>query len=310
MNERQSNHDPQAGGYRSESVLERDLKARALTILRAVQSPETNLPTLPAVAVEISRLTQDETSSAVDLERLIMTDQTLTSKLLGVANSAYYGRRGTVDTVRQAVVLIGFQAVQDLVLGVSIIGLFDPTLQAPGMTMKGLWAHSIGVAAATAALAGSAPEPLARDRAFVAGLLHDIGKPLLLTLFPEYFAEVAACAQEKQVCFLEAERLTINITHDVLGDTFARASFFPPRLQAGIADHHEPDLDAEPVGLDLAVHLADYLVIRSSQGDKDQLPPPPLTPGAFDRLGLDEDRAAETVAAALADIDTIVDQLL
>jgi putative nucleotidyltransferase with HDIG domain len=310
MTDRPSNHDPERRGKSSGSILERDLKARALAILRAVQSPETNLPTLPAVAVEISRLTQDETSSAVDLERLIMTDQTLTSKLLAVANSAYYGRRGTVDTVRQAVVLIGFEAVQDLVLGVSLIGLFDPTLQVPGVTMKGLWAHSIGVAAASAALAQRASQPLARDRAFVAGLLHDIGKPLLLTLFPDYFAEVAAYAQEKRVCFLQAERRTINITHDVLGDTFARASFFPTRLQAGIADHHEPDLTADPVGLDVAVHLADYLVIRTIQTGRDALPPPPLAPGAFDRLGLDEDQAAATVAAALDDTDTIVDQLL
>jgi putative nucleotidyltransferase with HDIG domain len=310
MNDRQSNHDfPDGTGF-SGSTLERDLKARALSILRAVQSPETNLPTLPAVAVEISRLTQDETSSATDLERLILTDQTLTSKLLSVANSAYYGRRGTVDTVRQAVVLLGFEAVQDLVLGVSLIGLFDPTLQVPGVTMKGLWAHSIAVAAASAALAEAAPKPLARDRAFVAGLLHDIGRPLLLTLFPDYFTEAAAYAQEKRVCWLAAERATLNITHDVLGDTFARASFFPNRLQAGIADHHEPDLSADPVGLDVVVHLADYLVITSTRVGPGDLPPPPLAPGTFARLGLDEDQAVRTVASALANTEAIVDQLL
>jgi putative nucleotidyltransferase with HDIG domain len=310
MKQRQSNHDSAARGDATRSVLERDLHERALDILRAVQSPETNLPTLPAVAVEISRLTHSETSSAADMERLIMTDQTLTTKLLSVANSAFYGRRGTVDTVQQAVVLIGFEAVQDLVLGVSVIGLFDPTLQVPGLTMKSLWAHSIAVAAASTALAGLAAAPLPRDRAFVAGLLHDIGKPLLLTLFPDYFAEVAAYAQEKRVPFIEAERRTISITHDVLGDTFTRASFFPVRLQAGIADHHDPDLRAEPVGLDVVVHLADYLVINSNQSGKGELPPPPLRPEAYDRLGLDQELAAETVAQALTDTDAIVDQLL
>lgn len=310
MKERHSDHDSPDRGEPSASFLDRDLKERALGIIRAVQSPETDLPTLPEVAVEISRLTHSETSSASDLERLIVTDQALTTKVLSVANSAYYGRRETVDTIRQAVVLIGFSAVQDLVLGVSVMGLFDSTLQVPGITMKGLWAHSISVAAAAAALAKIAPWAVASDRAFVAGLLHDIGKPLLLTLFPDYFAEAAAYAHEKRVPFLEAERNTIMVTHDVLGDSFARASFFPPRLLAGIGGHHEPDLKAEPPGMDLIVHVSDYLVVRGDQVGGDELPPPPLLPGAMARLGISVDRAAEAVGASLTDTNSIIDTLL
>lgn len=310
MKERHSDQEPPVWGGADHSFVDRDLKDRALTIIRAVQSPDTELPTLPEVAVEVCNLTHSETSSASDLERLIITDQALTTKVLAVANSAYYGRRETVDTIRQAVVLIGFSAVQDLVLGVSVMGLFDPALQVPGMTMKGLWAHSVGVAAAAAALAKIAPWAVGSDRAFIAGLLHDIGKPLLLTLFPEYFAEAAAYAHQNRVPFIEAERKTIMVTHDVLGDTFARASFFPPRLLAGIGGHHDPDLKAKPPGMDLLVHVSDYLVVQADQAGGDELAPPPLLPGAMDRLGLSVDRAAEAVEASLADTDSIVDTLL
>jgi len=280
---------------------------RALRVIRAIEAPQTNLPTLPAVAIEISRLTHSETSSAGDLERLILTDQALAAKVLGVANSAYYGVRETITTIRQAVVLIGLVELQDLVLGVSVIGLFNPKVEAQGVSIKDLWAHSIAVAASAAALAAASPRPLTAENAFTAGLLHDLGKPLLLTLFPDYFAQVVAHARSHTRPFIEAERAIVGVTHDALGDLYTRAAFFPERLQVGIGDHHEPALKADPPGLDVVVHLADGLVNRLAAGE---LAPAMLFPEAADRLGLGPDEAEQVVEQALGQTGSVLEALL
>jgi putative nucleotidyltransferase with HDIG domain len=286
------------------------LQSRALRLIRAVESPQANLPTLPSVALEISRMAADDTASARDLERRILTDTALAAKVLGVANSAYYGLRETVTGVRQAVVLMGFREVQNLVLGVSVIGLFNPRLSAAGLSMTDLWAHAVAVAGASAALAAGAPLVATAENAFTAGLLHDLGKPLLLSLFPEDFTRAAMRARQQGCSFFEAEAAVNGVTHDVLGDLFCRASSFPEVILAGVANHHEPDFRAEPAGLDVIVHLADALVVRLEAGWDCGQPPAPFDPRACDRLGLDMEAARQLVQRAAEDTPSIIEALL
>jgi putative nucleotidyltransferase with HDIG domain len=287
-----------------------DLESRALRIIRAVESPQADLPTLPTMAIQISQLVRSDTSSAQDLERLIMTDPALTGNILAVANSAFFGLRETVTSIRQAVVLLGFREIQTLVLGVSVLRMFNRKLSEAGLSMMDLWMHAVGVAAAAAALAAGAPRVAVAEYAFTAGLLHDLGKPLLMSRFPEDFAQAAVYAREQGCSFYEAERRVNGVTHDVLGDLFCRASSFPEDLLAGVGNHHEPDFEAEPAGLDVIVHLADALVVRIGDDWRGGLPPAQMFPEAATRLGLDLETARGFVDRAVADVDSIIEALI
>ncbi len=288
----------------------KELESRALRLIRAVESPQADLPTLPTVAIEISQLVRSETSSAQDLERLIMTDPALAARILAVANSAFFGLRETVTSIRQAVVLLGFKEVQNLVLGVSVLRLFNPGLSAAGLSLMDLWMHAVGVAAASATLAERSPRVATAENAFAAGLLHDLGKPLLLSRFPDDFAQAVAYAREQGASFFEAEARVNGVTHDVLGELFCRASSFPEGLLSGVGQHHEPDLAADPIGLDVIVHLADALVVRLRDDWGGGLPPAQIYPEAAARLGLDLETARGIVGRAVAEVDSIIEALM
>ncbi|MBU1742891.1 MAG: HDOD domain-containing protein, partial [Proteobacteria bacterium] len=147
----------------------------ALEIAGAVVADNDKLPTLPSVVWEINRLIRDEKSSAADLERLIMTDPVLTSKVLAFANSVFFASRSTTSNIRQAIVRVGLNTVQNLILGVGVTGAFGTKGEAEGFSLTELWRHSLGVAATCATMVRRVPLSVPPEDAYTAGLLHDLG---------------------------------------------------------------------------------------------------------------------------------------
>jgi len=196
-----------------------------------------DLPTLPVVATQVSELINDPNSSTGQIADLLKKDQALTAKVLKLANSSYYSIPGGVSDVNKALTYLGFNTLSQLVLSVSVVGLFKDRGDS-SFSFSEFWKHALGVAVAAEALSKRVPK-LKPQEAFTCGLLHDVGKLVLYTLEPVIFAQAINLSQERQCSMLDTE-LSLQVpTHVELGEAVVKQWKFPSVI--GLAIHHHHD---------------------------------------------------------------------
>jgi len=224
-----------------------------------------DLPSLPRTLLGIQNVASDERSSAEDLARVILEDQALTMRVLKVVNSALYQRREAerVRTVHRAVIVMGFETVRKLALGLSVFDMMSKLSRSPHLA--DIARHSLitaGLAQVLAEASGKVPP----EEAFVAGLIHDIGKIVLIECSPPTMdlvqRDVAA-----GLSLLAAERRRFGITHDRAGRRLAVRWQLPEDLQNLIGDHHDIDPLAPPRRLDPALAVLVYANAIARFGD-------------------------------------------
>ncbi len=235
------------------------------------------LPVLPQTLLRVQKVATDDRSSADDLAEVILKDQALTLRCLKMVNSAFYQRPGgeTVRTVRRAVVVLGFESVRKLALALSVFDMMSKLSRSPHLV--NVAEHSAVVAAFARQLAELCPG-VAPDEAFVAALVHDIGKVVLMECSPRDYDKVLADVANG-VDTLDAERKHFGMSHPRAGRKLAARWKLPSELQALIGDHHDvdpvrPPRHAEPLAIILAA--ADLLTRftgrrENAQREADQL---------------------------------------
>lgn len=181
-----------------------------------------DLPTLPIIAQKVLMLADDDESSAEKLTKMISSDQSLSVKVLGLANSAYYGYRSKIGTIRHAVIVIGTNMLKQLSLGVLVCG----TVGKGGRDRAEFWRHSFGTATASAIIAQRTGISDG-DLSYMAGLLHDIGQMVIDTYFPDEH----------------------GMKHTEVGAWMAERWQLPQPLINAIAFHHslEPEHLTQPI---------------------------------------------------------------
>ena len=217
-----------------------------------------DIPTLPQVFVKLTELVNDPRSSAKDLGRVVSIDQSQTARLLKLVNSSFYGFPRKVASVTEAIALIGFNAVKNLCLSISIFDLFADSNGASGFNREKFWQHSIGCAVGGKVLAKYIGYP-EKEELFIAGLLHDIGKLLLDQFFHDIFQQITTLVRERDMLMLEAEREVLGLTHAQVGQMLAERWKLPFKLVDPIAYHHQPRKSRRFVKEIAVVHLADIL---------------------------------------------------
>lgn len=198
------------------------------------------LPTLPSIVYELSRVINDPMSSTRDIEKVMANDQSMTAKVLKLANSAYYAIPGGVSSLQRAVAYIGYDAIQQLVLSASIIQALSPAAGSAQFDLNQFWKHSVGVAMAAEAV-GRATGYKSPSDLFTCGLVHDMGKVAIYIVAPELFLETIAHAQEKNLSLHDAEEATGLPRHTHVGHMLAVRWRLPSHLQAVIQHHHQKD---------------------------------------------------------------------
>lgn len=250
-----------------------------------------DLPPLPAVVTRIMETVNNPETSATDLNRLISMDQGLASKVLRIVNSAYYGFPKRISTITHAVVILGFNTVRNLVLGVSAFGLLSHKSMPYGLNRAKFWEHSIAAAVAGSVIAKKRlpKQRNAPEEAFIGGLLHDIGTLFLDSYFPVQYAVAMAFAAREQKSALEAEGLVLGIDHVSVGRRIAEYWNFPPHLVAMLGSHHNPSASKDYFDLTATIHAGDWLAWQCGYAPSEHTLGEPLDPEVETWLGFDEE---------------------
>jgi len=224
------------------------------TTIASLLSNLSDLPPMPDVAQKVLSMIRNPKSNMAEIGQILSLDQSLAMLVLRWANSAYYGLRHPVVTVNQAVIILGQQAVRNVILASTVASLMDRPLAGYGLEKGDLWKHSLAVAGAAREIAKNGGPELAEE-AYTAGLLADVGK----LAFETVLRDVNPSTPEWQgKAFSHLEEEYFGIDHAALGAELARRWNLPPRLQDAIGNHHEPGNSKDGRALCYAVHLADY----------------------------------------------------
>jgi putative nucleotidyltransferase with HDIG domain len=242
------------------------------------------ISTLPTIFLKVNDLLKDPDSTAMDLAKVISGDQGLTSGLLKLVNSAYYSFPRRIGTVAEAIAIIGFQQLSDLVLGATVMRLFSGTGEGSPFTPKEFWRHSLSVAVFSRILAVSGRDSN-HETSFVAGLLHDIGRMVLLESLPEQYLKIIESVEKRSMLIADAEQEVLGFTHADVGGRLITHWRLPDSLVQAAMRHHSPkDIKSSPHAD--RVHVANILAHSLAMGKNGEKYVPSLLPSAWERLGL------------------------
>jgi PAS domain S-box-containing protein len=259
------------------------------------------LPMLPAVAVRLLEVTEDEKSSALDLARLIETDQALAAKTMRMANSAYYGRSGKISTLRDAMALVGFGALRSTILTVFFMDVFKGTANDSGFDTEAFWLHSLACAICAREIGRKIQGPASfAEEAFVCGMLHDTGKILLNNYLPGDYKEVVDAVATQNLTIAEAEQTVLDADHAQVGSELLRLWRLPEHETRAVQIHHQPpgEKAGQDPGSRLAevVRLADTIVRIHKIGSGGDEIPRFVEPRALASLGLTKEEVSQLAA--------------
>lgn len=263
-----------------------------------------NLPPFPAVAARILQLLLQETASIKDLAALIRMDTAFSTEILTLANSALFSFRAEITSLLQASVLLGFERLKAIALTVGLRSYVRNFLT-PGLL--GCWRHSLACALVSEQLAEACN--IERDQAYVAGLMHDIGRLALATIEPVAYKSLLAEAEEKSIDILGREEELFGVDHPEAGKWLAEQWNLPKLFADVAAQHHaEPKPgETDMVGLvRVACRVADCIgfpAVRSHRPAELQEILRGLPGSAASRVVLDHDQLASMVEAKIKSVE-------
>jgi putative nucleotidyltransferase with HDIG domain len=214
------------------------------------------LPTLNSVITELFRVMNDRNSSFNQIFNIVKYDQAISSKIISIANSAYYARGCKILNLERAMIVIGLEEVQNIVVCLAFLKEMLQRWKLSQRDLATLWKHSLAVAYAARALS---TKTLAEDpeKAFTVSILHDIGKIIFYTFGDEYQRLVLLAPKTgRDLCTLEQE--TFGIDHQEVGYFMAVKWRFPEEFCAVVREHHGTP-DGEDRLLDI-VRVADAFI--------------------------------------------------
>lgn len=255
--------------------------------VKTVISRLRSIPSLPTLYEEVTAALRTENPSFTQIAKIISKDVGMAAKILQLANSAFMGTSGRVSSLVQALTLIGTETVRTLVLSVHVFSQFDGRAQVAAV-LPALWEHSIAVSSLAQRIAGAENCPKALvEESFTAGLLHDIGKVVLLSELPRKSQQIFENKAESEK---DLEREKLGCTHAEVGAYLMSIWGLPLPLVHAVAFHHRPLESADTHFSSLtAVHVADAIASESDAAPVNH--DAELDRGYLERLGLEEREA-------------------
>ncbi len=200
-----------------------------------------SIPTLPEVVVRIQNLIAQEGAGTAEIGALVAEDPPLAAKVLRIANSAFYGLSGECLSTEHASTVLGVKVLKNIVTQVAVMDLFEH-VENPCLNVADLWSHAIFTAQLCAMLSNRAKKAggLASEEYYVCGLLHDVGKLVMLDGLGERYLEVVRTAQEHKAPLHQVERKLLSFSHTDVGAMVAKRWDLPEEVGNAIQFHHGP----------------------------------------------------------------------
>lgn len=217
-----------------------------------------NLPMIPKVVFNVTKMLSDPTISTNSLATEIGKDQGLTAKVLSIANSPMYGLQRKVTSLEFAIIVLGFKEMGDLVTAISLADTMRVSTD-KYFNQDEFWLHSLLVGTASKSISQNLGHLDIGSDAFVAGVLHDVGIQILHKFLHSKFIEVIELVESKSMFLLDAEQEVLGLTHQEVGEYLAVKWNLPETLIAPIRHHHEPRDAQSFKTITAIVHLADYM---------------------------------------------------
>ena len=255
-----------------------------IVILDEVLKKIHNLPSLPTVVMELLASIDQEDVKIDSLAKKIAQDQALTAKTLRLANSSFYGMSNQVNTIHEAIAILGFRTVRSLATTAALIETFSENMHA-SFNATPFWRHAIASAVCARELAVHLQ--INPEHAYTAGLLHDIGRLVLVTQFQANYLATMAYRKQHDCSLLDAEHAVLELDHAAIGHAITKHWKFPESVQQAVACHHAPTslglqaLSSIVMAADVITHALDL-----SMDENDLVPLVPT--GLWTQLGLDD----------------------
>jgi putative nucleotidyltransferase with HDIG domain len=232
-----------------------------------------DLPTLPAVFVRVIRALRNPNASVKDISRVVEADQAIAMKILRLINSSFYGLSRSVDSVHQAIVLLGSNTLKNVVISASVFKALGGGGQDKAFNRESFWQHSIGCGMIARCL-GNHVGCCQDEEGFIAGIIHDIGKVVLDQYFHEKFVKVLNHSRQNGVSFYQAEGEVLGTNHSEIGAFLAETWSLPDKLVNVIAHHHHFEAGTEHASIVALVQVSDMLArqYKVGFGGDDQVP--------------------------------------
>ena len=269
--------------------------SKSIEELRSRIEQDGNIPSVPTIVQDILEVTGNPRSGARDVQAVVEKDPSCAMKLLRLANSAYYGFSRQVTNVREAIVIIGIEGVKNVAMSIGVAECFLKGDKTGQDFLKDLWIHSMACAVAAQELAkrvGFNPE----SQAYCGGLIHDVGKIVLLNHFGLAYTRVVHHCKTESASLQKSEETLFGASHTHVGGWVADLWDLPKVVKASMTDHHmEIRADRADKFL-LIVAIADILAYSVGVGHGGNGAPPKATPQLVSSLALGQSEIAEISA--------------
>lgn len=224
-----------------------------------------NLPLIPKIVFNVTRLLNDPSVSTNLLANEIGKDIGLTTKILSIANSPMYGLQRKVTSLEFAIIVLGFKEMSDIVTAVSLADAIKVTNDKI-FNQNEFWIHSLVVGTAAKNISQNLGHYDIGSDAFVAGVLHDIGIQILYKFFNSQFKSVVTLVTAQNYNFADAEKEILGLTHKEVGQFLANKWNLPDVLGDALHYHHKPSLSGSNKVVPSIIHLADYMTQKFQIG--------------------------------------------
>ncbi len=222
-----------------------------------------NLPSMPVLLMEALQQINGKQDLTALVDK-ISHDPSMAVRILRIVNSPFYGMSREIGSLREAVVLLGLNRIRDMLISICFFNMLP--VQHKDFNYRQFWHHSMAVAECTGQLAGlSGNSP---DMAFTAGLLHDIGRLVIVVLFPDEFSRIF---NESASSLIESERRILGFDNVEIGGKAAQHWNLPVAIQEAIERHETPPEPDTAKSLGLLVYTANLLIVKDEQSDESAL---------------------------------------
>jgi len=224
-----------------------------------------SLPSLSSINKALQGLLQAEQRYSAHISEIIRRDPSLTSRLLRLVNSVYYGLSTPVSSIEEAVFYLGVRQIRQLTTVTPIIEDFQRLSHQCVFPWRQFWQHCIGTAILTREVVSMAQTPV-DESDYVAGLVHDVGKIIMAWSFPDHFSAIHRQAELGQRDLVEIENEVLGIDHAELGALYLERHRLPELMVNAVRYHHRPEEAANHQLIIASVQIADFLMRNAQIG--------------------------------------------